>query len=43
MQPGADPCLRFILPTWKTPPVVSTLAPTHHRATKALARVASAK
>ena len=29
--------------TWKTPPVGSTLAPTHHRATKALARAASAK
>src|SRR5215469_12259570 len=25
--------------TWKTPPVGSTLAPTHHRATKALASV----
>jgi hypothetical protein len=29
--------------TWNTPPVVSVFDPTHHRATKALARVASAK
>jgi hypothetical protein len=29
--------------TWKTPPVVSILDPTHHRTTKALASVASAK
>ena len=37
MQPGADPCLRFIVArTWKTPPTVSTFAPTHHRATKVL-------
>jgi hypothetical protein len=28
--------------TWKTPPTVSTLDPTHQRATKALASVASA-
>ena len=29
--------------TWNTPPATSTLDPTHHRATKALASVASAK
>jgi hypothetical protein len=28
--------------TWKAPPVVSALDPTHHRATNALASVASA-
>ena len=29
--------------TWNTPPIVSILSPTHHRATKALASVVSAK
>ena len=43
MQPRPDPRRRFILHTWNTPPAVSVFDPTHHRATKALASVASAK
>jgi hypothetical protein len=34
---------RLILPHPEHAPVVSTLDPTHHRATKALASIASAK
>ena len=43
MQPSLDPRLWLVLPHFEHASAVSTFAPMHHRATNALASVASAK